>query len=1049
MTVMVTQPVCNASILHRMMAVFILALLFLSAPAYAQNSIQVQGKVTAQNGDPVIRASVGIKGTAVGTNTDENGGFRLTASPDAILVVSSIGYVTKEVPVNGQANITVVLTSSSTDLEAVMVVGYGTQRKRDVTGSVVSVSESELREVPAANLQMALQGRAAGLEIQRVGTRPGAGALIRIRGERSIFGSNDPLIVLDGIPFEGGSLNDINPDDVSSVDVLKDASATAIYGSRGANGVILVSTKKGRTGPAHVSYNGYYGIGSVAKKYDVYSPEEYRAMRDLSTWNQGYLAPELESIATGRSTDWQDLIYENSRITDHNISVYGGNDGSTFSLGGGYFNETAVLPGQDFTRYSLRATIDAKIGKRVRMGLNTMNTLSHRDGNQFPANMFPLLTLSPLMPAYDEMGGIVRSPAGNLDDKNTYSPLLLKSEPDSWVDRVRRLRTFNTLYGEVQIIDGLKYRLNVGLDYRQEEGAQFRGSDSYFRPAQGNQASVNNGEGWGYTLEHILSCEKTFAEKHKITFTGLYSFQEDRSHSTSVAKDSIDAEFIKHYNLGLASTSAGSKAVVGGTESTWALISYMARVNYVFDDRFMLTLTGRIDGSSRLAVGNKFHQYPAISAGWNISNEPFMQRLGFISNLKLRAGYGQTSNQAINPYASLGLVSPSNGLNSPANSIRYNYGPTVVTGYNITTLPNPALEWEYTATTNIGLDFGFLDSRITGAIDWYKANTNNVLYDLTLPSTSGVNGRFATNIGEISNTGLEVTVSSANIRSRSGFTWNTDLNIFYNRNKLVRLNDGFVRNIGNGLHVGYALSSIYDFRKLGIWQQSEAAEAAKYKQTPGQLKIEDVSGPEGKPDNIIHPDHDRMIIGKGEADWQGGITNRFGYKGFDLSFVVYARMGGTLISQLHQPSSAYLTVLDGKRNGLRVDYWTPTNPTNAFPMPQANIAPPDAPNSWSTLGYYDASFVRVRSINFGYTLSPKALDRIKAQTVRIYVTAQNPFILYSPYVQAGGIDPEATNQGNNGVGDPGNIRGGSNGLLTISASTPPTRSFILGMNLTF
>lgn len=1010
---------------------------------YAQHNPSVSGRITDEKGQPIPGATIIIKGTTTGTVSDEQGAYKLNVPPGSVLVVSSIGFTTQEIAVNERANIPVTLSTGSKGLDEVVVVGYGTRKRSDVTGSIVSVSSAALQEVPAANLQQALQGRATGLEIQKVGTTPGAGAQIRIRGERSITGSNDPLIVLDGIPFEGGSINDINPDDVASVDVLKDASATAIYGSRGANGVIIISTKRGKPGETHISYNGYYGITDVTKKYPVYNADEYRALRDISPWNQGYMPEEQESIDKGRSTDWQDLMYEHGFITDHNLGVYGGSaNGSTFSLGGGYYRETTVLPGQDFTRYSLRATIDSRIGKRLKIGLNTMNNVGVRNGSQFVNPVFAILALSPLMPAYDNAGNILQSPTGNVDERQSqYNPLYLKHNNNDWADRVRRLRTFNSLYGEYEIIDGLKYRLNLGLDYSQQESDQFQGADSYFRPKRGNTASVNNEDAWGYTVENLLMYDKTFAQKHHITFTGLYSIQESHLHNTSISKDSITEDFIQYYDLNQSSPTAPLS--LGGSESSWALISYMARLNYVYDDRYMITLTARRDGSSKLA--RKWHEYPAVSLGWNITNEPFMKKAPFISALKLRAGWGQTSNQAVNPYTTLGGVSGYITQGTNRVPVRYNYGGTLVTGYVLSSIPDPSLDWEYTKNTNIGLDFGLFDNRITGSVDVYKAHTNKILYAVNLPASSGISGQFVTNVGEMENKGLEVAISTINITSNSGFTWSTDLNIFLNRNKLLKLNEGVTQNIGNQLFVGHPLSAIYDYTKLGIWQQNEAAEAAEYGAVPGQLKLADISGPDGKPDGKIDL-NDRSVIGSGQADWQGGITNRFAYKGFDLSVVIYARVGGMLISGIHQPTAAYLTMLDGKRNGLKVDYWTPDNPTNEFPMPSAQMSNP--PEAISTLGYYSASFMKVRSINLGYTFSQKIISRLKAQSIRLYVTAQNPFTLFSPYMKAGGVDPEATGTGTTGfVSVPGgNI---SNRALTIAVTTPPTRAFILGANVNF
>lgn len=1030
-------------------------LCFITLQVHAQN-ITVKGTVTNEKAQPVAGASVMVKGTTVGTTTNDRGDYTISAPANATLVISSIGFPTKEISVNGQSVHNISLTTLSTDLEQVVVVGYGTQKRKDVTGAVTSVNEKALREVPSANLQGILQGRAAGLELQNTGTAPGAGMQIRIRGTRSINGSNAPLIILDGIPYDG-SLNDINPDEVSSVDVLKDASATAIYGSRGANGVILVTSKKGKPGQARVSYNGYYGSGDVAFKYPVFNAEEYRSMRAASTWAQGYMPIELKGMALGRTTDWQDEIYQRARKTDHNITVSGGSaDGSTFSLGGGYYDETSVLPGVSFTRYTLRATIDSRIGRKLRVGLNSMNNVNVSKGTQFVqfGYMFPILSLSPLSPV-DTNGVMVISPAGNPTDVLTYNPLLTNNNNNNWVDRTTRSRTFNSLYAEYEFIKGLKYRFNLGLSYTREEGDQFRGADTkqtpqYFNAGKGNTASVNNSEAWGYTAENIVTYDKTFASKHRLNFTGLYSVQESHQHNTNITKDSIDQDFIQFYNLGQAN--ATHPPVVTGGEISQVLLSYMGRVNYAYDDKYLLTVTYRNDGSSVLAPGHKWHSYPAVALGWNISNEKFASSAfssAKINQLKLRAGLGQTSNQAIAPYTSLGRVSNSNGQGGTAGTIRYNYGPTVMIGYNLSALPNPNLDWEYTKTLNLGLDFGILNNRINGSVEYYRQRTNNILYNVGIPPTSGISSnQFFTNVGEMENKGWEFSLSTINIRNRSGFSWSTDLNLFSNRNKLVSLSEGVTKNIANQLFVGYSINSIYDYNKLGIWQKDEAAAAAVYNSLPGQLKIEDVSGPAGKSDGLIDA-NDKYIIGNTDAKLQGGMTNRFAYKNFDLSVVMYARFGGLLISQIHQPTGSYLTQMSGDRNQIKVDYWTPNNPTNWFPNPSNVLSP--VSNAFTTLAYYDASFVKIRSINLGYTLGTKGLQRVGAQALRIYATVDNVATLFSPYKKLTGIDPIGTGTGDQSVGGVGNIRTGQgdNNTITIGAAPPPTRNFILGVNITF
>ena len=1015
--------------------VLLLILLLAISPTllFAQNLLK--GKVLDEKNLPLPGAGIKLKLSGKSTVTTDDGSFSISApANEKTLIVSFIGYPSQEIDIKAGVTVyNITLNQDSKNLNEVVVIGYGTQKRRDVTGSVVSLSGSAIKEVPVANIQQALQGRMAGVEVQSVGTRPGAGAQIRIRGERSINASNDPLFVVDGIPY-GGTLNDINPDDIASLDVLKDASATAIYGSRGANGVVLITTKRGIAGDTRVAFNSYYGVSKITRKYNVYDADQYKALRDYSIFNQDYLADEKQGITEGRNTDWQDLMYKDGYMTDNNLTISGGSEQSQFSVGGGYFKQTSSLPGQDFTRASMKATGDFKIGKYVKAGFNNLTNYSITNGSQFGLNVFPLLTLSPLSSPYNPDGSVNKKPAGNLDDLNTtYSPLMLLTNNNQWVDRVRRFRTFNSIYGEVQILEGLKYRLNVGLDFNQEEGAQFRGTDSYFRPALGNTAAVNNGTGTKYSLDNILTYDKTFAKKHRVSVTALFGFEREQYHNTTVSKDSITADFVQWYNLG--QSAVGPVAILGGGESSATLMSMMLRANYIYNDKYMLTLTGRRDGSSRLGEGNKWKEYPAVSAGWSITNEEFMKELKVISNLKLRAGFGVTSNQAVPAYSTLGGVA--------SNGVRYNYGPSSQIGYYVTKIVDPKLDWEYTRTTNLGLDFGILNNRISGSIDWYTAKTDKLLYGVPLPPTSGISEPYLTNIGNVNNKGLEVALSSQNITTSGGFSWGTDLNFYFNRNKLVALNGNTTQVTNAQLFVGQPLTAIFDYKKLGIWQTEEAGEAASYGSVPGQLKLEDHNG-----DGKISVD-DKYVIGNAQAKIQGGMTNRFSYKGFDFSFVVYARFGGTLISQVHQPLAGYLTINDGRRNQLAVDYWTPTNPTNAFPSPNVAgglIASPLTSDAWSTLGYYDASFIKVRSINFGYSFTSKLTEKLGAQKIKVYIAAQNPFILYSPYVKAGGLDPEATGTGNQGVADPGNI---SNRALTIGATLPATRSFLAGLNVTF
>jgi TonB-dependent starch-binding outer membrane protein SusC len=1038
----------------------LLLMLALAFSAHAQNTLR--GKVTDDVGDPLPGVNILIKGTATGVTTDGSGEYTIEIpSPGSVLVFSFIGFSTVEQTVTNQTTLDVSLKPSISTLGEIVVVGYGTQKKSDVTGSLVQVNSQALQEVPVANIQQALQGRMAGIEVQRIGTAPGATARIRVRGERSVLGSNDPLIILDGIPFEG-NLSDINPDEIATLSVLKDASATAIYGSRGANGVVLITTKRGKAGETSLTYSSYVGITTVARKYDLFNAEEYQAMRDYTgVWP--YTPQEVEGIALGRDVDWQELMYEDGYITNHNIGITGGTEKGTYAVGAGYFKETTILPGQDFERFSLKISSDSKIGERVKVGLTSINSLNYANGTQFLNQqpntfgafggnmMYPILATSPLTNPYTADGELNREPFGNADDiSGQLNPLFLKNNTNDWTDRVRRFRTFNSAYAEVKIIEGLSYRFNLGLEYGQSNLAQFQGKGSYFRKLVNNRASVRNEENYSWTAENVITYDKTFNDAHHITFTGLYSAQQSRSYNTQATKDAITADFIEFYDMSMADPALAP--IMAGGEQTWGILSYMGRLNYGYKDRYLLTATFRRDGSSRLA--NKWHNYPAFAVAWNAINESFLQNVSVLSNLKVRAGYGQTSNQAVAPYTTLGGVYNTVGIAGGTVPIRYNYGPSQVSGYLARKIPDKTLDWEYTNTLNVGVDFGFFDERLTGSVDWYNAKTDNLLFNLTMPISSGYELPFETNIGEMENKGMEVVLTGTALRLANGLTWELDVNWYYNRNKLVKYLPGVTQNIANRLFEGYPITAIYDYEKLGIWQNGE--DAAAYGQLPGQLKLRDQitedtdgDGIPDAPDGLINED-DRKVIGSQQADWQGGLTSRLKFKGFDFSFVVYVRQGGMLESYLHGPNGAYLTNLNGLRNGLKVDYWTPENPTNEFPAPGAAL-PGSASTAWTTLNYYDASFAKVRSINLGYTIPQSISSRIKASNARVYVTVQNPFLLWSPYVfEHNGVDPEPTGQGNTGiVGTPPVRNGGNNPTLVISASTPPTRSFIFGLNLTF
>lgn len=1000
----------------------------------AQAQTLVKGKVADENNAGLPGVNILVKGTSTGTTSDANGDYAIQV-PDgnSILVFSFIGYATREMSVGSQSVINVTLAPNTQSLAEVVVVGYGTQKKSDVTGAMSSVSSEALRDVPVANLSQALQGRAAGVDVTSLSPRPGGNTQIRIRGSRSLTGSNDPLMVVDGIPFSG-TINDINPNDIASIDILKDASATAIYGSRGSNGVILITTRRGKVGQTQVYYNGYYGASSAVGKYKVMNGTEYDQMRKDAGNLYLPTTEEAANLAAGNETDWQDEMYKTGFITDHSIGVMGGSENTQANISAGYFKQTTVIPGQAFSRYSFQAVVDQKVGTRLKVGLSTKNQFNITDGEGI-STMFSLLTLSPLFSAYNDDGTIKTLPAIGSPSPERINPLLVKDQ-STWKEQRRRLRTFNSMYAEVNILEGLKYRINAGLDLWQDNYGNYSGSNTPFRSGGANGADVQNTNAYSYTIENVLTYDKSFGQ-HKLLFTGLFSVQETEEYRSASTSTSLPADYMYYYNLGLGTSSV---PLTNNYYNKSGLLSYMGRVNYSFQDRFLATLTARADGSSRLAAGNKWFYYPAAAVSWNIHRESFLANNTVVSNLKLRGSIGTTSNQAVSPYASLGTLGGLDGRTAEP----YNYGANGAFGYLVTASPNPFLTWEFTTTTNFGLDFGLYGSRISGSLEVYQQDTKDVLQNVSLPATSGV-GSVTKNVGSTRNKGIELTLSTVNVERPSGFTWSTDFNLFINRSEITFLNGGVASDESRAWFVGKPIDVIFDYQKIGIVQTGDTGLPAGF--TPGKIRIQDQptvdTDGDGKPDagdGVINA-ADRVVLGSLQPKWSGGLTNRVSYKGFDFNFVLFGKVGGMLVSNFYQGNASNpINSLESRTSGPKVDYWTPTNPSNKYPKP--GLAS-QSPEYGSTMGYFDATFMKVRSIQLGYRLPTSVLSKIKASSFYIYAQAQNPFkAFFSPYVKEGGLDPEPTGFGGTSTPGYGN-------RPAVSINTPPTRSIIIGVNIKY
>ncbi|MDJ1480018.1 TonB-dependent receptor [Cytophagaceae bacterium YF14B1] len=1026
--------------------------------------IQITGQVTDDKGEGLPGVSVQVKSTTRGTVTDEKGNYKIAIEENAqvVLVFSMIGYVTEEVPVGAKQVVNVTLIPDLKTLDEVVVVGYGSQRKRDVTGAVTSVSEATLKEVPAPNLINQLKGRAAGVSIISNGSTPGSQGQIRIRGNRTLTtnqGSSDaldgPLVVVDGIPY--GGLNDINPDDIASLEILKDASATAIYGSRGAGGVILITTKRGKVGKPVLSYDGYHGVTSIYGKYNIMNGEEYaRFKEDAAKYNRtnpgtsGYLLTQAEkdALAAGISTDWQDLIYQKGYMTNHQLSLQGGAENTQYALGAGYFRETGIIPNQNFERYSLRATIDQKIGKHVKVGLNTLNNVTYQNnpgGGGIPSG---LVRLTPLAPVYNTDGTLNINPAAGSIDAAQINPMTIITRSDAILGRTRSLRTFNSLYGEVNIIEGLRYRFNAGINFSQSNYNGYAGPNTYFNTAtvqSSSSAEISNTEYWDLNFQHLLYYDKVIAAKHKIGFTALYEITKNHSLGSRFTVRGVPADYIKTGNFALASGQPVANSDFGNSFAETGLLSYMGRFNYSYNDRYLLTLTMRRDGSSTLSKGNQYFNYPSIGLGWNISDENFMKGVRFISNLKLRGGWGISGNRNVGAYATLGALSTG----------YYNFGtstPGQQLAYTVTSLPATGLGWQSTSQIDIGLEFGLFNNRVTGSVDYYHQKTKDILLSVPLPPSNGA-GSTLKNLGKTEGKGLETSLTFEILKNPNGFNWSADVTYFFNREKITQLTTPQEQsNVGAGWFVGQPLTVIYDYKKIGIWQTKDAEDGTLAKQTspvqyPGQIRVEDING-----DNKIDA-KDRQIIGNFQPKWEGGFTNRFSYKNFDASIVLYARMGmKVLVPYLTGNSTGaggFAFFNQSRVNQMKVDYWTEDNPTNAFPAPDAANA---VAFFGSTLGYYDGSFIKCRSINLGYTFSSRIINKIGASSARLYVNLTNPFIVYSPLVRDKLVlDPEGNSYAQDATVSPtGASETGVPGRqIGVNMNNPPVRQYTLGLNIKF
>lgn len=991
----------------------------------------ITGLITESDGNPLPGVTVMEKGTTNGTLSDANGKYSITVTKaNPVLVFSFVGYTSQDVTVGSQSVVNLTLAVSDIGLDEIVVIGYGTVKKSDLTGSVASIRGDVMRDVPSSNISQALQGRISGVDMSQTSTKPGATMQIRVRGTRSLNASNDPLVVIDGIPF-AGSIGDINPSYIKSIDILKDASATAIYGSRGANGVILITTNQGYAGQkAQVSYSSYFGLKQIFSEYPMMDGPEFIALRAArGQYTNG--VDEADNI----NTNWQDLFYQTGMVTSHDLGVTGGTASGNYNFGVGYYKDEAVIPGQNYNRFSMRGTLDQSVGKFFRFGFITNNNYSVNKGGNL--GLYGVLSMSPIANPYNEDGTWKRTIKMPLDEQWNYSREIIENLGDKWIDESKAYGSYNTLYGEVKIpgINGLKYRLNLGGNFRMSNGGSYTGEGVFSTTATTpSTATISSSLTTNWTIENLLIYDRTFNGKHQFNAVAMYSAEETRYNRSQISAKDIPADAFQYFNLGRA---AGEITINPDYQDyqVSGLMSYMGRVMYSYNNRYMLTATLRADASSRLAEGHKWHTYPAVSAGWNIKQEPFMGGVALLDVLKLRVGFGQTSNQSINPYQTLGRL----------NTRPYNFGTVYSTGYYVSQLPNENLGWEYSVTYNIGLDFSMLKNRLSGTIEYYVTDTKDILLSVGLPATSGVSSYMA-NIGETQNKGVEFSLDGVILDIPNGLRWEAGFNLYANRNKLIALASGQERDEGNWWFVGHPIDVIYDHEKIGLWQADDPyLSILEPGGNAGMIKVTYAGeyNEDGSPKRAIGA-ADRQIISL-EPAFQGGFNTRLSYKGLDLSAVGAFKSGGTLISTLYS-ASGYLNLMTGRRGNVKVDYWTTENTDAKYPNP-AGILSGDNPKYGSTLGYFDASYLKVRNISLGYDLGRNNwIKNANISRMRLYVTVQNPFVMFSPYHKESGMDPETNSYANENAAVTGTYQ---RRLLTIGTNTPSTRNYLIGIDLTF
>ena len=995
----------------------------------------ITGTVTdGESGDALPGVNILAKGTSTGTVTDVEGNYRLTVADDvATLVFSSIGYTTQEVTINGRSVIDLALTADVQSLSEVVVVGYGTVEKSDLTGSVSSLKPEDFNPGANVSVDQMMQGRAAGVQVSQTSSEPGGGMSIRIRGASSINAGNEPLYVIDGLPIDnspllsgGGAaglgsnqnprnpLNALNPNDIESIEVLKDASATAIYGSRGANGVILVTTKKGNREKVSVNYDVYGGSQAVYEKMDLLTTQEYIAgINGISDdLGEGPVFSTDDINRIGNGTDWQDQIYRSAPVWNHNLSASGGDEKTTFFTSLNYFDQDGIIKNSGIKKYIGRINLERDFGDRVKVGININTSLvkdnNNVDGiniNESAGPIYTALLYDPTEPILDNDGNFTQS--SNLTINNPLSLIEgVKSNTET-------NRTFGNIYIDYNITDALNARLNFGSDRQTSRRDIYNSTLTFNGEAAQGIANISTLERSNVLFEYTMTYNAELNENQAITVLGGVTYQDFVNRAFSGTIRTFPSDALGTNNLSLGDTGNDD---LNSNRGQNTLLSYLGRINYSLYNKYLFTASLRADGSSRFGENNKFGYFPSFALGWKLAEEAFVPEL--FDDLKLRASWGQTGNQEIGNYASQLTFS------TGANAV---FGNSVVGSADPSRIANPDLKWETTEQLNVGVDVSVLEGRVSGSVDYFIKTTRDMLFNVPLPQATGYDA-ILSNIGEMENKGFEFLINSTNV-NRNDFTWSTSLNFAAIRNKVKDLGDvddivtGNIQDVGNTaiIRTGEPLAAYYGFQVDGIFQSDDnIAESAQPNALPGYPIFRDRNN-----DQAITP-ADQTILGNPFPDFTFGVQNSFTYKNLQLDVFFQGQQGADLLN-INVIESMYPA--NFRRNRLAnqvLDRWTPQNTDAAWPSGVNPFA--YGGGKVNSLVLQDASYLRLKNVQLSYNLPVQNVDFLRS--VRVYATGQN-LLTFTNYT---GFDPEA------------NAFGRSNVRVDYS-SYPLARTWLLGVNI--